>query len=285
MRLAEAREEYVRDLSGIYEQGEASAIFDLAAEAITGMNRQEFRLKKEKILTEQQQQDLQKIISRLRSHEPIQYIINEAWFCGLKFYVDRNVLIPRPETEELVEWIISDCRFPVEELRILDVGTGSGCIGISLKRRIRKASVSAIDNSENALAVAKKNSEKLGTPLDLVTMDFLDKEAKASLGKFDIVVSNPPYIPRADASTLDRHVVEHEPGTALFVPGDDAVIFYRELAEFGSSHLTEGGMIYAEMHPEHSQKVKEVFEAAQFIVDLKSDMQGKIRMIRARQKN
>ena len=103
MRLAEAREEYVRDLSGIYEQGEASAIFDLAAEAITGMNRQEFRLKKEKILTEQQQQDLQKIISRLRSHEPIQYIINEAWFCGLKFYVDRNVLIPRPETEELVE--------------------------------------------------------------------------------------------------------------------------------------------------------------------------------------
>lgn len=282
MRFVEVKEGFIRDLLPVYERGEAEAIFDLALERVSGLEREEFSRKLKQQITLPAQEELQRILSRLQLHEPIQYILNEAWFSGLKFYVDKNVLIPRPETEELVEWIISDCRFPVDELSILDVGTGSGCIAISLKRRIRKASVSAIDISEEALTVAKKNSDELGTPVEFIPMDFLDKESVKLLGKFDVIVSNPPYIPSVDASTLDKNVVDHEPSEALFVPDDDAVIFYRALAQCGLAHLSAGGKIYAEIHPVQCRKVKEIFEALGYEVALKKDMQGKERMIRAK---
>ncbi len=281
MRLAEVKGGFIRELLQVYEPGEAEAIFHLAIENVTGFEREELNRKKQMQLSLPAQQKLQEVLTRLLKHEPIQYVLNEAWFCGLKFYVDHNVLIPRPETEELVEWIISDCRFPVDELSILDVGTGSGCIAISLKRRIRKASVSAIDISEGALAVAKKNSEDLGTSVDFILSDFLDKEEVSQLGRFNIVASNPPYIPGSDAATLDKNVAEYEPSKALFVPDEDAVVFYKALSIFGLDHLTPGGKIYAEIHPDHSRDVREIFEAAGYEAVIRNDMQGKERMVRA----
>src|SRR5712671_2421946 len=143
----------------IYPEGEASQITDWVMENLTGSKKAERMVYKNSAITNGEELQLQQITERLMRHEPVQYVLNEAWFCGLKFYVDKNVLIPRPETEELVEWFIANCKFPVDRLSILDIGTGSGCIPISLKRKLRKADVSGCDISEEALLVAKKNAE------------------------------------------------------------------------------------------------------------------------------
>jgi release factor glutamine methyltransferase len=276
-----AREYFAREISAGYSAGERAAIFDLAFEKLTGQEKTVFAGKKKQAVSDDMLLLLKSIIKRVNVQEPIQYILNEAWFCGLRFFVDEHVLIPRPETEELVEWIISNCRFPVDELSVLDVGTGSGCIAITLKRRIRKADVIALDVSEGALKIAQKNADELGTPVRFVHSDFLDPVQWNGLRNYDVVVSNPPYIPSGELPSLDKNVAQYEPSAALFVPDEDPVIFYKALAEFGVSHLTEKGNVYAEMHADHADRVVEVFKKKGYSTETKSDMQGKTRMIRA----
>jgi release factor glutamine methyltransferase len=273
---------YINDeLKTIYEEGEAAAISDWVIEYLTRSRQADRVFQKEKLLNSEQEQQLKEYTTRLLTHEPVQYVLQESWFCGLKFYVDKNVLIPRPETEELVEWVISNCKFPVDTLSILDIGSGSGCIPIALKRKIRKAEVWSCDISETALQVARKNASSLGADVNFVLLDFLDIEKRKSLPLFDIIISNPPYVPEKDKQQMQPNVINYEPHTALFVPDNDALIFYQAIAEFGKEHLNQKGVIYAEIHEALANPVTDLFNSKGYSVEIKKDMQGKERMMKA----
>ena len=281
MTVQQATYFLLNQLRSIYSEGEASSMTDWVMEKITGSMKTERMLYKNELLQPDEVKKLEEITGRLLNHEPVQYVLNEAWFCGLKFYVDQNVLIPRPETEELVEWIISNCKFPVDTLRILDIGTGSGCIPVSLKRRIRKAEVWSCDVSANALAVAKKNAESLGTEVKLLQLDFLDQNSWSQFPSFDIIVSNPPYVPEKDKSEMQPNVLNYEPHTALFVPDNDPLLFYHAIAEFGKIHLNTGGTIFLEIHENLGEAVSTLLTSQGYQTELKKDMQDKDRMVRA----
>ncbi len=281
MTVQKATYYLLNKLRTIYEEGEASQVTDWVMENITGSKKVERMLYKRAKLTDKEEKQFYSYTERLMQHEPVQYVLNESWFCGLKFYVDQNVLVPRPETEELVEWVISNCKFPVDELKILDIGTGSGCIAISLKRRIRKAEVWACDVSSAALEVAKRNAAALGADVKLVPLDFLQKDAWNELPLFDIIVSNPPYIPEKDKRQMQPNVLNYEPATALFVPDNDPLLFYKSIAEFGKAHLNTNGHIYVEIHESLGKPVCTLFQSAGYKTELKKDLQQKDRMLKA----
>ena len=281
MKLQEANSELIGQLSGVYENSEAENISDWVLEHITGKKRTDRIINKEDTLTPQQVLQLKQYLDRLLQHEPVQYVLNEAWFCGLKFYVDKNVLIPRPETEELVEWVISDCKFPIHTLSILDIGSGSGCIPIALKKRLGKADVWSCDISPDALKVANQNAETLGINVNFIELNFLNEPERETLPLFDIIVSNPPYIPRKDKEDMNRNVTDHEPATALFVPDNDALIFYKAIAAFGKNHLTRNGIIYMEINENLGEETAAMFQLKGYKTVIKKDMQGKDRMIKA----
>jgi release factor glutamine methyltransferase len=281
MTIQEAVKQLYGELGTIYEEGEAAAIADWVIEYITESKQMDRVFQREKLLTEKQEQQLKEYTTRLLMHEPVQYVLQESWFCGLKFYVDKNVLIPRPETEELVEWVITNCRFPVDRLSILDIGSGSGCIPIALKRKLRKAEVSGCDISEAALQVARKNAATLGADIHFILLDFLDSEQRRRLPSFDIIISNPPYIPEKDKQHMQPNVLQYEPHTALFVPDNDALTFYKAIADFGKEHLNPTGVIYTEIHEELASPVTELFNSKGYALEIKKDMQGKERMLRA----
>lgn len=281
MNLISVEKDISQQLRSLYPQGEADSMSDMVLEYITGKKRTERVASGKEGLDKEEEGILEGIIDRLKKQEPIQYVLKQAWFCGLKFYVDNRVLIPRPETEELVEWVISNCRFPIDELTILDVGSGSGCIPISLKRRIRKADVWSCDKSKEALEVAIKNAEALGTRVRFIALDFLDKEQWRYLPEVNILISNPPYIPQKDEQQLAPNVREHEPRMALFVPDNDPLVFYTALASFGKLKLKKEGSIYAEIHEDQGDAVVKLFSAQGYRCELKKDMQGKERMVRA----
>jgi release factor glutamine methyltransferase len=201
----------------------------------------------------------------------------------MKFFVNENVLIPRPETEELVEWIIKDVRRITYDVRctILDIGTGCGCVPVSLKKELHNTNVTAIDVSEKALQVAKKNAEELNAKIDFLQIDFLDESKWKALPQFDIIVSNPPYIPFQEKEKLAKNVTAFEPGIALFVENKNPFIFYEKISAFAKSHLKQKGKIYVEVHEEYSENIKTIFENAGFISEIKKDIYGKERMVRA----
>ncbi|NBV30213.1 MAG: peptide chain release factor N(5)-glutamine methyltransferase, partial [Chitinophagaceae bacterium] len=194
MTVQEASKWILQEITDQYDQNECVAIakelllFQLKSEPKDWIKVQRLNLEQNGIETLTQQ------INRLKKGEPLQYILGEAWFCNLRFEVGPGVLIPRPETEELVEWIISHCRFPVQALRLLDVGTGSGCIAIALKRRMKAASVWAMEKSQDAIEQARNNAQQLGTAIEFLHMDLFDESKWASLPEFDLIISNPPYI-------------------------------------------------------------------------------------------
>ena len=281
MTIQEAFKYSQEQLNRIYELSEATAISDWLIEHLTGIKKSTRSIQSSKSLSPEQEKDLYFKLERLLTHEPLQYVLQESWFCGLKFYVDKNVLIPRPETEELVEWIISDCKFPLQPMKIFDIGTGSGCIAISLKRRLGKTEVWACDLSKPALVVAAKNASDIGVEISFLQLDFLNEQSQEHLPVFDIIVSNPPYIPASDKQDMQANVVEFEPASALFVPDNDALIFYRAIAKAGKGLLASGGLIYAEIHENLGADLMELFKSSGYQVELKKDMQGKDRMLKA----
>ena len=282
MTIQEATFFILNKLRTIYSESEASETTDWIMEHLTGSKKAERMIYKNAEITLKEESLLNQYANRLMQHEPVQYILNEAWFCGLKFYVDKNVLIPRPETEELTEWVITNCKFPIDQLSILDIGTGSGCIPISLKRKLRKAEVWSCDISAAALQVARRNAETIGVDVNFLLVDFLNKKETAQLPTFDIVISNPPYVPQKDKGQMHTNVLDYEPHSALFVPDDDALIFYRAIAEFGSKHLNPNGVIYAEIHEQQGKDVLTLLDSAGYETELKKDMQGKERMVKAK---
>ena len=281
MTIQEASRHIINQLKTIYEDSEAENISGWVIEYITDIRRTDRIINKEKSISPGQELQLNQYMHRLLQHEPVQYVLNEAWFCGLKFYVDKNVLIPRPETEELVEWIISDCKFPIDELSILDIGSGSGCIPIALKKRLEKADVWSCDISQEALKVANQNATALGVNVKFEELDFLNEEHRENLPSFDIIVSNPPYIPEKDKENMRPNVIDHEPNTALFVPDNDAMIFYKAIADFGKTHLTKNGIMYMEIYESFGNETTALFQSKGYRTVLKKDMQGKERMIKA----
>lgn len=296
MKIAEA-ERYIKEaLTGIYEESEARNIAGLAIEHATSLSKADRLLKKDWALSARQLEQLQQDLQRLQQHEPIQYVMNKAWFYGMELFVDNAVLIPRPETEELVEWIVKDVgasgmdvfeRKPMEAdetttLKILDVGSGSGCLALALKKAMPKAEVWGCDISEAALTVARRNGSALDIRVDFQGMNFLDPAQQKQLPTVDIVVSNPPYIPLSGIDSMNPNVVAHEPHTALFVPENDALVFYRALAHFGKHRLHENGRIYMEIHEELGMEVMTFFQQQGYHpVELRKDMQGKDRMVKA----
>jgi release factor glutamine methyltransferase len=203
----------------------------------------------------------------------------------MKFFVNQDVLIPRPETEELVTWIVDDARREKSsgknnEPEMLDIGTGSGCIAISVKKELPGSIINAIDVSADALFVAKKNAGVLDAQIDFLKIDFLDESAWTSLGMYDIIVSNPPYIPEKEKTTLAKNVTMYEPAVALFVQNGDPVIFYKKIAKFARSHLKPGGKIFVEIHENFSHEISVVFEEYHFRSEIKEDIYGKKRMIK-----
>ena len=295
MKIAEA-EAYIREgLNGIYDESESANIAQLVLEECTGFTRTHLLLNKQQSLTAEQENTIRELLPRLQQHEPVQYLLNKAWFYGMELYVDKNVLIPRPETEELVDWIVKDVkaagldvfeRKPMQadvtsQVKILDIGTGSGCIALALKKAMPKAEVWGCDVSEEALTVARRNGAALNIRVDFQGVNFLDESQQKRLPSVDIIVSNPPYIPLRDKDSMRPNVLNYEPHTALFVPNNDALLFYKAIAHFAKKRLHDGGFIYLEIHEELGEAVANLFKSEGYLeVELRKDMQGKKRMVK-----
>ncbi len=228
---------------------------------------------------------------RLLRGEPVQYVVGFAWFYGLKFKVNNSVLIPRPETEELVEWVLETAKKfqkADKKVRILDIGTGSGCIPVTLKVKNPKLEVSAVDVSESALITGSRNAYRHGAEIDFKRIDILDTSAWADLGNFDFIVSNPPYIPHAEKALMEGNVLDFEPHLALFVDNDDALIFYEKIADFALKHLTNeslfrhlGRVLFFECNTFNATQVVKMLEFKGFKnVELRKDMSGNDRMVK-----
>ncbi len=281
MTVQEATYYHLNQLRTIYADSEASQITDWVMEKVTGSMKTERMLYKNEPLSQKEETLIKEYTERLLQHEPVQYVLNESWFCGIKFYVDKNVLIPRPETEELVEWIVNEYKERKKEIKILEIGTGSGCIPISLKRKLPAAEVWSCDISKGAIEVAKKNAASANTIVNFSELDFLNKAERDKLPMFDIIVSNPPYIPEKDKAQMNPNVLNYEPATALFVPDNDALIFYAAIADFGKDHLKKYGNIFLEIHEDLGKAVVELLTANGYTTELKKDMQQKDRMIKS----
>jgi release factor glutamine methyltransferase len=283
MTTREAYQELLLQLSGLYDDSEASNITDLVIEYITSRKRIDRITDKDAPLTHHQQSRLAGITEKLLGNTPVQYVLNEAWFAGMKLYVDEHVLIPRPETEELVQWIVDEAGDTNQEAcTVLDIGTGSGCIPVALKKKLAKAAISAIDVSEGALNVAIKNAMIQGVQVYFMRVDFLDEHTWKNLGKFDIIISNPPYIKLSEACTMSANVLRYEPHLALFVPDEDALLFYRKIAAFAKEHLEENGSVFLEINEALGKEVTGLFTREGFETELRKDMQGKDRMVKAK---
>lgn len=266
-------------LATLYDDAEASAIAHEALRHITGLDRLSRLSQKHQTLTAAQAADFSRMKRALQRGEPLQYAIGMAHFMGRDFKVTAAVLIPRPETEELVQWILQEEKCS----NLLDVGTGSGCIAVSLALALPGCAVQAIDISADALSIAEENAERLGARVAFQLSDFLEKASREALGSFDVIVSNPPYIPEAERATLHANVREYEPGIALFVPSDDALLFYRAIADYGKQHLSAAGRIYCELHRDYAEDTAALFRQQGYAeVTLRKDLHGNLRMLRAR---
>ncbi|GAA4468844.1 peptide chain release factor N(5)-glutamine methyltransferase [Nemorincola caseinilytica] len=267
-------------LQPLYDEREAAAIAHGLIEHITGMSRLGRLTHKDEHLTDTQTAEYERVLPLALQGVPMQYITGRAWFMGEEYVVNANVLIPRPETEELVEWIADDHRNAKGPLRILDAGTGSGCIPIALKKELPWAEVTACDISAGALDVARQNAKNLHADVSFMQVDILNKAAWQELGMYDIIVSNPPYIPQAEAERLHANVRGHEPWLALFVPDDDALVFYRALAQMGHTHLTPSGRIYCELDTDHALQTAALFVQEGYAgVHVRKDIHGNNRML------
>lgn len=269
-------------LLALYDEGESTAAAHIILEHITDEDKLQRLTDKDKEFTTAQQEQYETIKEKLLRATPIQYVVGKAWFRGREFAVNENALIPRPETEELVDWIIADVRAAGTKPSILDIGAGSGCISVSLKLDIPETMVTACDVSVGAMLVARTNANVMGADISLQHIDFLQESQRALLGVYDIIVSNPPYIPDTQKDSIHANVLDHEPHVALFVSGGDPLLFYRLIADFGKKHLTERGIIYCELDYDYAVEARQLFEDKGYKnVEIRKDMSGNTRMLKA----
>lgn len=277
MKLKEAIEQLRSGLAGVAEPQEVQAMIRIICEDIFNYDQVDVALRQESELPDFAQERVTEIIARLRRHEPLQYIVGSARFHGHRFKVTPAVLIPRPETEQLIDMIVDENS--ASDLRVLDMGTGSGCIAISLARALRFAQVDALDVSRDALAVARENAAALKVKVRFFESDMLSPQPPAH---YDIIVSNPPYVCWSERESMERNVLDYEPGQALFVPDNDPLLFYKAIAAYATASLERGGRLYLEINQRFGNEVKRLLEGNGFDeVRIIEDSYGKTRFAAA----
>ncbi len=275
------RMKYCETLAGSHSKDESEALFSTVLETITGLSRVNQVVRQEEIPTEAHEAVFLATLEALEAGQPLQYILKRAYFYDLLLNVDSRVLIPRPETEELVQLMLHD--LPKDTLAsILDIGTGSGCIPIALKKNRPLARVFAVDISEDALALARENANEQETEIEFFKVDILSHStASFPWSKLDVIVSNPPYVPASEKIDMARHVLEHEPHLALFVDDEDPLLFYRRIARFAKEQLKKGGRLYFEIHADFGKDTVDLLASEGFQhVLLVKDLSGRDRLIR-----
>lgn len=277
MTIRNYRSQFIQTLTPIYDATEAESFFYLILENRLQMKRVDLALHPEIEFSESQLQDYNDILKKLEQQIPIQYILGSTSFYGLEFEVNENVLIPRPETEELVSWILSN-HDSSTHLKILDIGTGSGCIAIALAKNLPNAQVFAIDVSEKALATAKNNADRNEVKVNFIKQDILNTENLEQ--SFDIIVSNPPYVRNLEKDEIKQNVLAHEPHLALFVEDQNALIFYDKIANLSQRHLNPNGQLYFEINQYLGKEMVQLLEQKGFsAIELRKDIYGNDRMV------
>ncbi|WP_445715396.1 peptide chain release factor N(5)-glutamine methyltransferase [Flavobacterium sp.] len=290
MEIKALKTHFFDSLKNIQDEQEIESFFFILTEYLHNLKRVDVALNPNFGLSEDDVEKWNAILADLQQEKPIQYITGEAWFYGLQFEVNENTLIPRPETEELVEWILSSSiiHHP-SSISILDIGTGTGCIPISLKSNLPQANVSAIDVSEKALEVAKRNAELNKVEINFIEANILEVEDLSQLpspithhpSSFNIIVSNPPYVRNLEKEEIKKNVLDYEPHLALFVEDTDALLFYRKIAQLALKNLTPNGLLFFEINQYLGKETVELLESLGFKnIELKKDIYGNDRMIR-----
>ena len=277
MIISELKEFFKKQLSEIYTNSESSELFSIFCSSILGMDKFELRISQNNIISEEQTEVFKKLISELQSGKPYQQILGETEFYGLQFFVDENVLIPRPETEELLELAISEIqKRNLKSSKIIDIGTGSGIIPIVLKNKLPQAKVSAIDYSEKALETAKKNADFHKLDINFIHQNYLQENLSEV---YDIIISNPPYIGMDEESEIADSVKEFEPKMALFSPTSNPLIFYEKIANDCKNHLAENGLVFLEINQKLGNETKALFTDVLSEVYLVKDISGNDRFV------
>lgn len=286
MRIKQYRGQFIQELTLLYDVGEAESFFYLILEAKHQLKRVDLALQPDLVFTVKELETWDLILNQLKNEIPIQYILGSTHFYGLEFKVNPDVLIPRPETEELVDWIIQSSKFNPKistqnsKVKVLDIGTGSGCIAISLAKNLTNAEVFALDVSEKALAMAKKNAELNQVEIQFIHQSILETEDLAQ--EFDIIVSNPPYVRHMEKQEIKKNVLNNEPHLALFVEDNDALIFYRKIAELAQKHLSASGQLYFEINQYLGQEMFHLLQQMDFRnSELRKDLYGNNRMTKS----
>ncbi len=279
MTIREQYHSFLQQIQTIYNLNEATVITDWVFESVAGINRFDIIKAPHQQTANTKTKDIQIALAALLQHKPVQYVLGEAWFYNMKLKVNEHVLIPRPETEELVQLVLAESANHTKT--ILDIGTGSGCIAIAVKKNISGATVTAIDVSNEALQVARENAANQNAKIEFLQIDFLDETRWYNLPKFDIIISNPPYIPVNEKEKLDINVTAFEPHQALFVPDESPLLFYKKIADFSKTNLNANGKIFVETHEDYAKKTAGLFSKYYKEVVIKKDIFGKERMVLA----
>ena len=287
MTVKDVFDDYKRALNNLYEANELETITLMAVGEVSGFSNAKIKAFPELELSQQQEEKLKDILSRLKTGEPIQYIWGKTEFYGLPFHVNPSVLIPRPETEELVEWVLASVGSAQLAVgSVLDIGTGSGCIAISLKKHLPSAKVSAVDISAGALQTAKENAELNTVKINFICADILKLKSdpdsyRDENSKFEIIISNPPYVTLHDKTKMHTNVTDFEPHTALFVPENDPLIFYKAIADFAAKNLAPKGLLFFEINESYGKEIVELLNCKRFEnIEIRKDMNGRDRMVK-----
>ncbi|MFC3563587.1 peptide chain release factor N(5)-glutamine methyltransferase [Pedobacter jamesrossensis] len=278
MNIRTLEKEYIQSLNHFYDTDEAKSIFNVAIISVLKITKSEALTGKDKELLIKDSNKLAKVLDELKTGKPIQQVLGETTFYGLPFKINEHVLIPRPETEELVDWIIKEVKNKKESL--LDIGTGSGCIPIALKKHLHHLDISSIDISAEALKIAAENAKLNKVDINLIEADILNY---SSGEKYDVIVSNPPYIRELEKAEMHENVLAHEPHTALFVSDENPLVFYNAIADFAFNNLNPNGYLFFEINEYLCSETLDILIDKRFKnIELKKDIQGKDRMIMAR---
>ena len=270
----------ISNLVPVFSVNEARAVAIALCGHITGFSRAQLLSDNALILTAEQQQEITQSVARLQKHEPLQYVLGETEFYGMNFKVDKRVLIPRPETEELVEWVVNDRKGA--SCSIIDICTGSGCIAIALAKNLPEAQIRACDLSEAALEVACENSRLNDVEVRFFCADVLSESFAYSLEPIDVIVSNPPYVLENEKSAMQLNVLEYEPSLALFVPDANPLLFYEAIGKIAIAKLKHEGALYVEINRAKGKETVELFRQMGFgFVELRTDLFGNSRMVKA----
>ena len=279
MLLNDIKQALKKQLAGQFESVELNPILSILIEHVTGWDQVQQVIHKDNAISEEQVLAFETAATALLAGRPIQYITGKTWFMGEPYIVNDQVLIPRPETEELVDWVIEYAAIKGKALRILDIGTGSGCIAIAIKKALPEAIVSAIDISTGAIKIAATNAATLKADIEFTCLDILNTAFLP--GQYDVIVSNPPYIPMQEMKNMELQVTDHEPNIALFVPDEDPLVFYKAIARRAKLHLSTNGQLFFEIHYDQGDAMIALLDEMHFHAELRTDLFGKDRMVRA----